>query len=370
MISVSRKLLLELDPVEINAIWSDFSNLVAHFAPVDWSQVMITYRVVGDYSEFVAMVRRATDGELSLWDPPAEVKSLLDDVHDGMYRRGRGTWFEVVAHVNLNSTVDYRYVWDDEPSWDGDGPSLGALVRELEDYPRDESMVPDWMVQRLGRPVVAMTSDKGDWVRRAEEALAELGVDGRYAKVGEVADGAWCLISEDDRWAVFLAVCDERRDEVVFDSVGAAVRYFIGNAYVFRDAFRGQLPPDATRPTEEWPIQPLGGDIKLTLYKGKRLVVLPPGTEVDRYGGTQGNTVYAAGTEFPFRSHHPDQAQEEYHVYRLRYAVRALAGTAVPWFGQPGGGTAFLLERRIKELLADGVLEEIERPTLRPPALS
>jgi hypothetical protein len=365
---VSTKLRLELDPVELNAIWGRFSNIVAHFAPVDWAQVLITYRVVGDHSELVAMVRRATDGGLSLWDLPAEAKALLDDVRDGMYRRGRGTWFEVTAQVNVDATVDYRFGWDDEPSWDGDGPTLAALLRELEDYPRDESMVPDWMVRRLGRPVVATAGDDVNWTRRAEEALAELGVDGRHAKVGEVADGAWCLVPQDSRWAVFLAVGDERRDEAVFDDLRAAVRYFVGNVYLFRDAFRGELPPDAKRHIDEWPIQPLGGDIKLTLYKGKRLVTLPPGTELDRYGDPSGNTLYTAGTEFPYRSHPAERAEAEYHVYRLRYAVRALTGTAVPWFDQPGGGVAFLLERSVAELLEEGVLEEIPQPTLRPPA--
>ncbi len=358
-----------LGPEEQNELWRDITNLVVHFVPSDSSLVMLTYRAIGDYHELVVMVRRATNGDLYLWDPPEELLDVLERLRAGMYRPGRGTWFQVSAHIQLNSRWEFGYTWDDQPSWDGE-PPLSALVRELELFPRDESTVPGWLAGAVGRSTVAMLGGAKDPLRMAEEAVAELGVDPRLARVGEVADGAWCLVAEDGRWNVFLAHGEDRRESVGFDSASKAARYFVGNLYLHRDAFRDELPPEAKRHIDEWPIQPMGGDIELTLYKGKRLVTLPPGTELDRYGDPSGNTLYTAGTEFPYRSHHADQAQDEYHVYRLRYAVRALTGTAVPWFDQPGGGVAFLLERSVADLLADGVLEEIPHPTLRPPSPS
>lgn len=361
--------IMEGDPVEQNRVWADVINVVSFSVPVDWSQVVITYRAVGDHTELVTMVRRATNGDLYPWQPPEEVSELLAELRAGMYRRGRGTWFQVTTHIHLNSECDYRYTWDDRPSWDRE-PPVSALLRELELFPRDESMVPAWLADAVGRPTIAMLGGEKDSLRRAEEAVAELGLDPRLARVGEVADGAWCLVREDGRWHVFLAHGEQRRASVAFDSAAEATRYFVGNLYLHREAFRDELPPDAKRHIDEWPIQPLGGDIKLTLYKGKRLVTLPPGTELDRYGDPSGNTLYAAGTEFPYRSHPESRARDEYHVYRLRYAVRALTGTAVPWFDQPGGGVAFLLERPVADLVAEGVLEEIPHPTLRPPAPS
>jgi hypothetical protein len=53
-------------------------------------------------------------------------------------------------------------------------------------------------------------------------------------------------------------------------------------------------------------------------------------------------------------------------VYRLQQPVQALAGVAVPWFGQPGGGTAYLLPKSIDELLADGTLVEVRQGTPPP----
>jgi hypothetical protein len=49
--------------------------------------------------------------------------------------------------------------------------------------------------------------------------------------------------------------------------------------------------------------------------------------------------------------------------------LHALRGTAVPWFEQPGGGTAYVLPVAISDLLADGTLVELsgnEAPP-RPP---
>ena len=41
----------------------------------------------------------------------------------------------------------------------------------------------------------------------------------------------------------------------------------------------------------------------------------------------------------------------------VRRPVEVLAGTAVPWFGQPGGGTALVLPEPAAALLAAGVLD-------------
>lgn len=118
---------------------------------------------------------------------------------------------------------------------------------------------------------------------------------------------------------------------------------------------------------DDWPIQPLRGEPPLTLFRGKRVIELPQGVEVDRFGQPDGNLTYAGGTPFPLRSLVPEWVGRPYHVYRLQQPVQALAGVAVPWFGQPGGGTAYLLPKSIDELLADGTLVEVRQGT-PPPA--
>nr|WP_225954960.1 TNT domain-containing protein [Kibdelosporangium phytohabitans] len=78
--------------------------------------------------------------------------------------------------------------------------------------------------------------------------------------------------------------------------------------------------------------------------------------------------MFAARTEFTHRSHKAEREQCEYHVYRLTRSVRAITGTAVAWYDQAGGGTAYVVERSVADLLADGSLVDIPHATTRPPS--
>ncbi|SFQ23776.1 Protein of unknown function [Amycolatopsis arida] len=111
---------------------------------------------------------------------------------------------------------------------------------------------------------------------------------------------------------------------------------------------------------QQWPIQPLEGEPPLTLFRGKEIRELPVGSELDRFGGPNGNLTYAAGTPFEERSLVPEWVNRPYHVYRVQRPLEALHGVAIPWFNQPGGGAAYLLPASIEELLASGDLIELE----------
>jgi hypothetical protein len=111
---------------------------------------------------------------------------------------------------------------------------------------------------------------------------------------------------------------------------------------------------------QQWLIKPLAGEPPLTLFRGKELSQLPVGSELDRFGDSQGNLTYVAGTPFQERSLVPEWIDRPYHVYRVQRPLEALAGIAIPWFNQPGGGSAYLLPGSIEELVARGDLLELE----------
>ncbi|WP_257926890.1 TNT domain-containing protein, partial [Amycolatopsis iheyensis] len=111
---------------------------------------------------------------------------------------------------------------------------------------------------------------------------------------------------------------------------------------------------------QQWPISPMAGEPPLTLFRGKELRELPAGSELDRFGGPNGNLTYAAGTPFAERSLVPEWINRPYHVYRVQRPLETLAGVAIPWFNQPGGGSAYLLPTSIEELLAEGDLIELD----------
>ncbi len=121
-----------------------------------------------------------------------------------------------------------------------------------------------------------------------------------------------------------------------------------------------QVP--APRAADTGPIQPLPGEPPLTLLRERRTIELPVGAVVDRFGASDGNFTYAARTPYENRSLPPEWINNGYHVYRVQHPLRALSGVAVPWFGQPGGGIAYVLPRSVRSLLDDGTLIEIREP--------
>ncbi|QBD83676.1 DUF4237 domain-containing protein [Ktedonosporobacter rubrisoli] len=112
--------------------------------------------------------------------------------------------------------------------------------------------------------------------------------------------------------------------------------------------------------TSTQPFGPLDdADPPLSLFKDRLIVEIPVGTEIDRFGNPSGCVTYEARTLYAHRSLPPDWLKNPYHIYRVVRSFRVLRGTAVSWFGQPGGGTAFVLPRAIEELLADNSLVEV-----------
>jgi hypothetical protein len=188
------------------------------------------------------------------------------------------------------------------------------------------------------------------WLALLQNRLDALQVDrARYRLRGE-EEGAWCLVQEKAGWTVFHLDGGERTRQAAFEDGEQAAAYLLGSLLMV-------VPQQQT--VEIPKIQPLKGEPPLSLLRDRQITELPAGTEVDRYGGHGGNTAYAARTPFPQRSLPADWQEREYHVYRLLRPLQALTGTAVPWFEQPGGGTAYVFERSIAYLLADGTLLEV-----------
>jgi hypothetical protein len=152
---------------------------------------------------------------------------------------------------------------------------------------------------------------------------------------------------------------------VPFDSLRDAAQYLLGAAVLAPANASSAETTDASRPPE-WPFGPLPGEPPLSLFRDRKLVVLPAGTEVDRFGDPTGNLTYAARTMYTNRSLPPDYLARPYRAYRVERLLQAIKGTAVPWFGQAGGGTGYLLPRSVAELVADGTLVEINETTIEP----
>lgn len=93
----------------------------------------------------------------------------------------------------------------------------------------------------------------------------------------------------------------------------------------------------------------------------KERITLQPGEVVDRYGNPTGSFVAPEGTPFVERSLFPGSETRTYNRYKVNKPVEVDAGTAAPWFDQPGGGMQYLFETSIQELLDNETLIDLNK---------
>jgi len=86
--------------------------------------------------------------------------------------------------------------------------------------------------------------------------------------------------------------------------------------------------------------------------------ILQPGMRVDRFGSPSGRFVAPVGTPAAQRSLAPGTSTQ-LSVYEVVRPVQVQAGTAAPWFGQPGGGIQFRFDVPTGRLADQGILRRI-----------
>lgn len=185
--------------------------------------------------------------------------------------------------------------------------------------------------------------------------VAELGISREAYRIGETANGAWCLLREPAGWQVAFYAGDVPQRVEHFTSMQGAAAHLLG-ALAFHPT-RGLSEADEAEDPSDWPILPLRGEPPLSLFRGKRLVVLPAGSELVRFGDDSGNLTHAAGAKFRETSLLPDR--EAHRVdYRVTRPLRVLTGVCLPWGGMPGGALAYLLPRAVAHHVVSGALEQ------------
>lgn len=87
---------------------------------------------------------------------------------------------------------------------------------------------------------------------------------------------------------------------------------------------------------------------------------LIPGARIDRYGSPDGTFVAPEGTPFPMRSLPDSAVSKPLNSYEVVRPIEVDAGSAMPWFNQPGGGVQFELPGTVRELIDSGNLREVK----------
>lgn len=95
-------------------------------------------------------------------------------------------------------------------------------------------------------------------------------------------------------------------------------------------------------------------------FKGEPVrITLHPGTRIDRYGSEYGTFVCPEGVPYEKRSLAPGSETKPYNVYAVLKPVEVQAGEIAPWFDQPGGGTQYMFDKSIRELIEAAILKKV-----------
>lgn len=95
-------------------------------------------------------------------------------------------------------------------------------------------------------------------------------------------------------------------------------------------------------------------------------VVLPPGMLLDRFGSPGGRFFSPQAAPYDARAL-PYMCQDQvYTVYRVDRPLPANAGTAAPWFGEPGRAIQYQTAETAAQMLADHTIEALPDPGPAP----
>ena len=117
-------------------------------------------------------------------------------------------------------------------------------------------------------------------LRTLRARLAEHGVAASAYRIGEIADGAWCLHRTPQGWEVARYVEGRPVEPRYFQRVQPAAEALLGALLFFPGRARAGVDEEAEAQeppahATDWPILPLRGEPPLPLYRGKRLPRCP-----------------------------------------------------------------------------------------------
>lgn len=195
--------------------------------------------------------------------------------------------------------------------------------------------------------------------------LDELGISRDVYAFGTSIEDGWALERVENDWQVARYVDGEQRSADVFDHVSSAAAHLLGLLAFYPT--RAMAEPDPAEAATDWPVQPLRGEPPLTLFRGKRMVVLPADTVVVRYGPDGGNLVHQDSVRFRETSLTADRATQR-REFRVTRPLRVLTGVTLPFGGMPGGALAYFLPGPVGLHLRSRALVPVAPRAAAPPA--
>lgn len=116
--------------------------------PDDCERISCEALVFADYAEYRKTAFTTSGEERSIGSHVPLVRAM-ENLRQVMYKPGKGTWYKAVFNIARPGQVTTNYDYNTEPDWTV-RPGDATYRADLEKFPREPELVPDWMRSKLG----------------------------------------------------------------------------------------------------------------------------------------------------------------------------------------------------------------------------
>lgn len=125
-------------------------SVLASLAPPGWTEITLEYQRVATTATYrIAAVLAAGSTVVVDAKIPRELRTLLIDLRDRMYRPGHGTWYTATVTVSAAGGLRADFDYDNEPAFDF---GFSAWAADAEQFPREPDATPSWLAAKLTEP--------------------------------------------------------------------------------------------------------------------------------------------------------------------------------------------------------------------------
>lgn len=131
-----------LNPMEQQEKLSGITSGILETLPMGWTRLIVRGRIIGRHAERETGVKMP-DGSVQGWSCPPEAWRQFQELREGMFAPGLGTWVEFEYVLDPPGRFAIEYNRDREPRF-GTWPTQRDFELESEWYPRAAEHTPDW----------------------------------------------------------------------------------------------------------------------------------------------------------------------------------------------------------------------------------
>ncbi|WP_152529208.1 hypothetical protein [Nocardiopsis chromatogenes] len=132
---------------EEHPVVEDAVRQIVELLPEGWVEAKFRFDALWGYAEGVGRVVKE-NGDSEIFRGTVSLIARLHDLRNGMYEDGKGTWYGMMIEIGNSGHYSTKYNYNFKPKFNHE-PVVATYVEDLQQYPREDVLIPDWLRQLL-----------------------------------------------------------------------------------------------------------------------------------------------------------------------------------------------------------------------------